>query len=167
MADSQFEAMLEKKNRGRRMPFVSNWKTRTFILSGQELEYRDGETSKATVNIANSISSKVEPSEADNKKYPFKLILSSGEIIFLNASNDQIRQSCLDTFNVAAINPNWEYVFAAAKRGNNLAQSKFVKSVFAMHTQEVQSISIFVCLHFFNNYLRHYYGAATIFMYRQ
>ncbi len=102
------------------------------------MEYLDGESSKATIDIADSATTALTPEEADNKKFPFQLVLSTGEVMKLNASSENIRQKCINTFNMAAMNPHWEYVMSVRLAN---PQALFAKSLLAMHTPEVNLIS--------------------------
>ncbi len=102
-----FEALLEKKGRGRSAFAISRpWAVRTFRLSGQTLEYFDVDKLKGSVDVRDGVCKLVSAEEADNKPFPFELDVGK-EKILLNAPNEMIRKKCMEVFTAASKDPNW------------------------------------------------------------
>ena len=100
-APDQLVIILEKKGRGRGISVIKTWTVRTFKLQGQNLKYYDKDKLKGEIDISGSKSEIIEPSEADNKEYPF-LLDTGKEKLILNATNEHMRKKCVDIFNFAA-----------------------------------------------------------------
>ncbi len=106
---------LEKRGRGRGIAgFIARpWASRTFKLSGQILEYWDGDVLKGSINTAGCTCKaldKAEHKELKNKQYPFVLNTGSEEL-YLNATSPEVREKCIEVFSYSADISNWAFQY--------------------------------------------------------
>eukprot|EP01038_Epipyxis_sp_PR26KG_P010040 gene10040-13498_t len=104
LANAKYYADLEIKSNGR----VKNWVLRTFILTGESFEYYDGDKLRGKINLKGSKIMKIESThiEADNKE--FAVCIDTGkDKIYLNASDQEAQQKCVDILSNSSKSANW------------------------------------------------------------
>eukprot|EP01039_Chlorochromonas_danica_P004508 gene4508-4944_t len=135
MSSPTYEVLLEKKGRGRGFALARPWAVRTFKLKEQSLEYYDSTKLKGTLNMAGSKSNYLTPKDADDKPFPFAVDLVNGEKLLLNASCDEIRQRCIQIFNLSASDANWTM---PPERGQETAAAESVISIMSTNAERTK-----------------------------
>jgi len=111
--NSYFEGLLEKRSRARSFLAISNWKTRTFKLIGQDLSYSEGTTLKGEINTNGAEVRKVKSEDADGRVFAFELILEAKqpneerERLLLNAESEPIRMKWMSVLNASSRSASW------------------------------------------------------------
>lgn len=135
MSSPTYEVLLEKKGRGRGFALARPWAVRTFKLKEQSLEYYDSTKLKGTLNMAGSKSIYLTPKDAEDKPFPFAVDLTNGEKLLLNASCDEIRQRCIQIFNLSANDAHWTM---PPERGQETAAAEAVISIMSTNAERAK-----------------------------
>lgn len=107
-----YYCFLEKKSRGRSFSALlvgtNLWSLRKFQLIGQEFSYlNESGVKKGSFNIdEGSIVQVLNPSEADDKPFPFSLTSKSNSVV-MSANSEEMRSECVKMLSIAKLDPNW------------------------------------------------------------
>ena len=131
-----YEGLLEKRSR-KNMYFAANWKTRKFVLNGQDLIYScpTSNEEKGRVSTSGLLCQRLQPHEAEEHPFAFALYkdnTSQGAkekhlelVLMMNAEDQQSRARWISYLDASIKNPRWrvEHKVVMAKSGSAIASA--------------------------------------------